>query len=213
MASIPVITQTQAAQIHAKAWAEDLDHKPTFKDTLDKHPAKAIDTTVRQPFHISADARLIDLNNIYSKLTFSLYDGNQLSEIYTHGTLNGQSVEMDQSEWVPPSTQNGQRITQTSPPEVSLKDWARIYAYIFFQAKFASTKDATIIDDFQKDPVKALVDHKITTALSISYNPGQAPLITHGGAPTDPGNNAQAFKDIMNASDAKGYRYIVRYCC
>lgn len=210
MAGILVITQTQAAQIHAKAWAEDLDHNPTFKDTLDKHPAKAIDTTVRQLFHTRSDARLIDLNHIYSKLTFPQYDRGQLLEIYTSGTLNHQPVEMDESEWVPPSGKS-QQITQTLG--ISLKEWARIYAYIFFQAQFASPKDATIIDDFQKDPVKALVEHKIATALSISYNPGQTPLITHGGPPTDPGNNAQAFKDIMNASDAKGFGYIVRYCC
>lgn len=205
----PVIIQTQSARLHALAWA---DSTRNSIDMIDKDPAGAFTASVRCDFGIAGNAKLIDLKSYdaYSgNLPFDAFSSGELKEIYTYGTLNGNHVQMQPSEWITP---DGTPIPlqQNSPPAISLTDWARIYAYIWYQSKFAG--NSSIVDDFETDPVKALVKHNITGTLSIPYNPRTTPLITHGNPPSDPGY-LKGFEDIRDDPNALGYRYRVRYCC
>jgi len=213
------ITDLQWARVHAKAWLDS-----NFKDTLDKNPAAALDPSVRTQLKIRLDAKLIDLKSASGYgVNFDNYKPDELQTIYTTGKLGGKLIEMTPSQWRSPSG-NFQDVTQKDPG-ISLANWAKIYAYIWYQFKFAS--NGTIRDDFENKPAETLrdptnnvkdqtvdnVNRLSPTVPKIDYIYQQTPLITHGDPPTEPGSPA-GLKDIRDDEmDAKGYRYRVSYCC
>jgi hypothetical protein len=217
MASVQSVSLTIAAQIHAYAWADATG----FKDKLDRDPLEAI-KSVSSIFHIPANPQLIDLDytaQYGGGLPFNTYLDKELEQIYTTGKLNGQKVTMTPSEWVPPANLGPPVPIQQSSSGISLSDWARIYAYIFYQAKYASSPDKTIKPHFEGDPADAL-NTKIIGQLNLSspnlpkikYEYRKTPLITHDAPPSPPGNT-QGFVDIYKDQNALGYTYRVRYCC
>jgi len=227
----PLITYYQAARIHAQVWVED----PTpagkgggSREKLEKDPAKEINLR-KKDFGIPPDARLIALelyNASLGDIDFDNYTNkDDLVSIYTKGQdKSGKSVTMQPSLWIPPS---GPPIAvgPQSSAAISLSDWARIYAYIWYQFRFANPLNLKIKGDFENDPVKALVNHKIIDNINnesnispipppippkITATPGTDPLITHGAPPLAFATNFQAISDDPNAL---GYRYIVRFSC
>src|SRR6266851_7518421 len=142
-----VINEIQWARIHAKAWAEPFSG---FKDKLDVDPYGALD-----PSGTVLSDKLIDLGYYYSGLNFGAYNAAELLEIFTSGTLHATPVTMDPSEWVRPSGATVP-IQQNSPPGISLPDWARIYAYIWYQYKFATPLNKAMRDHFEMDPANTL---------------------------------------------------------
>jgi hypothetical protein len=228
----PVITYYQAARIHAQAWYEDPQGKPgKFKDMLDKDPAGAIEPR-KKGFGIldgANGAKLLDLesyNEDFGDIDFSdkgPYSTANLEKIYLTGQdpTTGNQLEMKPSLWITPSGQIipvGQNPNPTTG--ISLADWARIYAYIWYQVRFASNQ--TIMDHFERDPSSALHDpsHNFNdeiipnlnqlSVIQIGYNRGTTSLITHGDPPMA---FATDFQDISDDPNAKGYRYIVRFSC
>jgi hypothetical protein len=233
----PVITYYQAARIHAQAWYED----PTangkgggFRDSLDKDPFGALKShtgviTRRDYFGIQTQAKLIALelyNDDLGDIDFNDYDQAELTKIFTTGLDNNlNQVSMQPSLWITPSgkiTEVGRRVVG-----ISLENWARIYAYIWFQFR-NQPPNATIKGHFEIDPARALHDPAIANAWTdeiitsinnlssannqIPYQHGQTPLITHGAPPTqDPGE--PSFHAISDDPNAKGYRYIIRFSC
>jgi hypothetical protein len=214
----PVITHTQAARLHAQAWA---DTSGKSIDQINKDPSGALTPGVRNSFGIHAQAKLIDLE-LYSDdlgdIDFGSYSPADLQSIYTTGADSlGNSVTMQPSLWITPSGTITPIGPQISPPAISLSDWARIYAYIWYQVNFASPKNTTIKANFENDPAKALSTQIIAplntaspTLPPINYNYKTTPLVTHGAPPLAFATN---FPAISNDPNAKGYRYIVRYCC
>lgn len=212
----PVIIQTQSARLHALAWSD-----PTRNsiDVIDKDPAGPLTASVRGNFGIAADAKLIDLESYDAYdggLAFDEFTSGELQEIFKYGTLNRNHVQMEPSEWITP---DGTIIPiQQESPGISLTDWARIYAYIWYQYKFASPSNKVIRDHFEKDPAATLDKeiiadlNKLSTLPPIIYIYKTTPLITHGNPPSDPGY-ISGFVDISDDPNALGYRYRVRYCC
>jgi hypothetical protein len=142
----PVITYYQAARMLAQAWYEDSSTTPagkagSFRDSLDKDPAGALTVARRDSFGIHPRAKMIALG-LYSDalgdIDFDDYDQATLQSIFTTGLdNNGIQVTMQPSLWVTPSG----KITEIgpNPTGISLSDFARIYAYIFFRTNLMET--------------------------------------------------------------------------
>jgi hypothetical protein len=232
----PVITYYQAARIHAQVWAEDQNNRGGPgqsggpRDKLDTDPATAIEPR-KKGFGIfdgPSGAKLIDLdsyNEDFGDIDFSdsgPYSTNDLQQIYLKGLdPAGNQLEMKPSLWITPSGQIIPVGQNPAPGGLSLANWARIYAYIWYQARTGA--NTALKGDFEMNPVNALVKHGVISSINtaanaappptptpISYTPGATPLITHGDPPMP---FATDFQDISNDPNAKGYRYIVRFSC
>jgi len=219
MAAIPVIDEYTWARIVAKAYLDTSD----FKSVLETDPAAAVSRTrLENPeFKIPPDpVKLMDLTYSYdgppdsvAKLLIAIFQGTteaQLKGLYTSGELDGQPMELPCGEWINPA--GPKRLFEHAKEAVSLADWMRIYAYIWYQMRFGQPQPPppdNIRLRFEKNPAQTL-DKEIAGPLKLTYAPGK-PLFTLG----DPVPDSSPWKltDIRDDAGAKNFRHRIRMSC
>lgn len=209
------ITPTQWARIHAKAWCESKQPNPTtFQDDLERDPAKAI-FAVSSQFGISRADKIIDLDYDSDPVARQLRDSATpalLLQVIRDGMLNGH--HLSGGSWIRPNPQEEITLPERAVnPAVSLEDWTRIYAYIWYQYLFNGDKNTRA--QFEKDPasvLQAIVDAiKASYGVTIAYTPGDR-LLDFGLPPTKD-DDPTVLSNIENAWDAKQYRYKATLTC
>ena len=230
MPPVRVLKENEWARIVAKAFLDgttsDLEKDPkTFVDgvrTANDPDKMSLPSPVRL-FSLDysnwsqVDSVAIDLLAIFRGSTQA-----QLQEIFNHGTLNAQPVEMTPGEWIDPYGLT-KLFKHSGPPTISLKDWMRIYAYVWHEIN-ATPPNTTIREHFEEDPARTLQDldnphvynDQVIAALNasspanlhINYTYQTTPLFTLGTL-QPPGT----LTDIHNSVGAAGYGHRIRLTC
>jgi len=186
--TMAVVTMTQWARIHAKAWLEGYDLKGNwlgpgeYQKLLETDPFQAVNQQVRADFGIREDAKLFDIDDpTYSGGTdesgsepqFDDLTEGELRTVITGGTLpGGRTAKMVPSEWVsyPPLFTKSLEAPNDGAT-LSLLEWARILAYLH---RFKKLKDPRVSDP--TDPRFMALKYHYET------NPAEAvAAIVHGG--------------------------------
>ena len=208
------ITPTQWARIFAKAWYESTQGKPAFQEKLEHDPANAIDDAVRKQFGISRVAKIIDLDYDYDPVAQQLRDSatpDLLLKVIKDGELNGN--QMSGGTWIRPNPQEEITLPESAVNQaMSLADWTRIYAYIWYQ--YLKKDDVDTRATFEKDPASALTqivdDINKNYGGAIGHKKGDRLLDL--GLPPHKDKEPTMLKSIQDAEDAKQYRHIPKWC-
>jgi hypothetical protein len=196
----PVVTMTQWARISAKAWLEGewLDGKVggkwlpgRYQKLLETNPFEALNL-VRKEFGIRCDARHFDIDDpTYgggtdesgSEPRFNTLEQGQLETIIKYGKLtlpdgrpeDARPAKMIPSEWVsypPLYTQSREHAEHPGDGStLSLLEWARIIAYLYWFEKVDLDRFRALKDHFETDPAAAV--HTIANGGLVSGEKGE----------------------------------------
>jgi hypothetical protein len=234
--TMAVVTMTQWARIHAKAWLDN-----AYKDTLEKDPRQAVDE-VRVDFGIRDDAKLFDINDpTYgggtdesgSEPQFDKMTKEELEKVIKEGKLgkapNERTAKMIPSEWIsypPLYTKSNEAPDDGST--LSLPQWARILAYLH-RFKIADSRFPSLKHHYENDPAAAVeaivhggrvkgerdefdiggLKGEFKDAPAIPYVLGKTALFRLGDPPNPKQVNLQ---EVL--ANPNGYaRVMVRICC
>jgi len=188
--------------MYACVWSD-----PTKRTDFEKNPKKAI--MGKFPGIVASDT-VLDLSWPYDPVATWLKDKASTDELLnvvkTGSTSSGQKLSAPVftfQGWSTPLPQGG------DPAAISLENWTRIYAYIWYQSK---TGNSTPKGNFEKDPFSALPPivadlknppYSVTITYTKLLNLGPPPTIF----PPD------TLMSICNDADAKKYRHKPNLCC
>jgi len=227
-AGIPVMSEIQWARIVAKAYLDGTT------DDLVKDPKSFVDgvRTSNDPpgMFLPTPVRLLSLDysgwsgppSTWALLLSAIFQGStqqELHDLFTSGNFRGKEVALSPGSWIDPYGLT--RVFQHDANAISLKNWMRIYAYIWHEIKAGNT---TIREHFEEDPARTLQDTDTPplfndqiinginalspSNLQINYAYKTTPLLTLGDPPP-PGT----LTDIRNNSSAMGYRHRMKLTC
>jgi hypothetical protein len=209
------ISETGWAQIYAKAWYESTQPTPTtFQDDLEQDPAAAINAAVRKDFGISRADTILDMDYDTDPVSKFLKDDASpadLLKVITSGSIpppnSLQGQHISRSTWRRPTDPKEIRLPETyRSPTISLQDWTRIYAYLWYQYL---NNDVVSRARFENDPAATLPDIvagiKALSNVTINYVKGTH--LVDLGYPPDKDKDPAVLKSIQNDKGAKQYSH------
>jgi len=225
MAAVPVLSEFQWARIVAKAYLDGTT------GALERDPKAVVDAvrTSNDPPGINPPAivRLMSLDYTHyvggpdgaAKNLLAILQGSALPDLQgliDTGNFRAQPAELYPGEWIDPSGA-ALRLFLHSTVVISLKDWIRIYAFLWHQIR---SGNPTIREHFEEDPARTLQDpnHVFNDEIIANLNGGALPPISYTyqttplftlGNPPPPGN----LSDIRSNLGAMGYRHRIRMSC
>jgi len=197
------VSDVQWARMYGCVWSDQ-----NLQALFEVDPKKAIDLR-RTKLHIGANEPLLDLGWPYDAVANWLSDSTrtpgELEAVIRSGSIpSGENLSAP--EFKPPTGKGQPTKLPPGDGAISLPDWTRIYAYIWYQSK---TGNPGLRGQFESDPATALPAIVAGIQNMVGYKINYSKLLNLGAPPHIP----DKLTDICDADDAKKYSFMPCFCC